>query len=446
MAHPQNLQLQKFYRSIHGKNLQPVEPGSDFYVPLLEEHPEKDPILKIVQQLLWADDESVFFLTGYRGNGKSTQLRRLKQLLDDQGYTVFLVDMLKYVHMSEPLEITDFLLSLAAGLTAQVEAFWKSKRLDERAIQKLKTLVADYWKRIKNFLGAEVNVEPVEFSTGEVLPFSASMGLQLAMNATFKQKLQEYTKGKVTELVRDIHDYVAGLVAALHGLSEDPNHKVVLLLDSLEQLRGWGEQGERVYQSLASLFSENAVHLTLPSLHVVYTIPPYLPVLSPNLGNHFGGQSLISWPNVHVRTPDGAADPAGLTIMRTLIDKRYDQWSLFLKEAQLNRAASDTGGDIRDYFRLIRESITFLALSQNSSVTDEMLLRATEQLRNEMALLPDDHLEWLRQVHKTHTIATPSDKELSRLVRFMDTNAVMNYLNGKPWFDVHPLILPRLGI
>jgi len=36
------------------------------------------------QRLDWAESESIDLLTGYRGNGKSTELRRLKRLLETE--------------------------------------------------------------------------------------------------------------------------------------------------------------------------------------------------------------------------------------------------------------------------------------------------------------------------------------------------------------------------
>jgi hypothetical protein len=52
-------------------------------VPILQATPEKAPILMLWQRLDWSESESVNLLPGFRGNSKSTELRRLKQLLDD---------------------------------------------------------------------------------------------------------------------------------------------------------------------------------------------------------------------------------------------------------------------------------------------------------------------------------------------------------------------------
>ena len=64
--------------------------------------------------------ESVSLLTGFRGNGKSTELLRLKKLLEESGSTVFLVNMLDYLLMTKPVELSDFILSLMAALSHAV--------------------------------------------------------------------------------------------------------------------------------------------------------------------------------------------------------------------------------------------------------------------------------------------------------------------------------------
>src|SRR5262245_11491600 len=83
---------------------QPVDPRHPWYVPLLGAEPGQDPIRKLAVRIGLMSSESVHLLTGFRGNGKSTQLLRLQQELEEQGHTVFLVDMLDWMMVSKPVE------------------------------------------------------------------------------------------------------------------------------------------------------------------------------------------------------------------------------------------------------------------------------------------------------------------------------------------------------
>ena len=111
-------------------------------VPILQGTPEKDPILMLWRRLDWSESESVSLLTGFRGNGKSTELRRLKRLLEEKsGAKVFLVNMVDFLLMTKPLELSDFVLSLMTALGQAVEQDTG-----------LKALTNSYWERLQRFL------------------------------------------------------------------------------------------------------------------------------------------------------------------------------------------------------------------------------------------------------------------------------------------------------
>lgn len=58
-----------------------------------------------------------------------------------------------------------------------------------------------------------------------------------------------------------------------------------------------GGDAEAVYKSVENLFSGHADKLVFPPLHVVYTIPPYLPILAAGIGAFLGGDAgTASWP------------------------------------------------------------------------------------------------------------------------------------------------------
>ena len=76
-------------RLLH-QNLQQdeVSPHDRRYVPL-HEHPASfgpDVIKELVRDVTWTAEGSVFFLSGLRGSGKSTQLLRLRELLAESGF------------------------------------------------------------------------------------------------------------------------------------------------------------------------------------------------------------------------------------------------------------------------------------------------------------------------------------------------------------------------
>ena len=430
--------LRTLYKSLTGKGALPLEPTDPYYVPILEATPEKDPILALWKRIDLAESESVNLLTGFRGNGKSTELLRLKSMLEKNGCRVFLVNMLDYVLMTKPLALSDFILSLMAALAGAVEA---------SSDQDLAPLSISYWKRLHDFLDSEVKLEKVDLEI-KGPGVGAKLGFMLKTDPEFKARIQKHLEGHLTRLVQDARQFIDELVNEIRRRADDPDKKVVLLVDSLEQLRGVGEDAGKIYASVVELFSGQSTNLYFPKLHVVYTVPPYLKILAPNLGRSLGGHPITQWPNIHVRDIKNNPDPGGLALMESIIEKRFPDWQKIIQQEFLRQMAQSSGGDLRDFFRLIRECVITLStarLARPDALLDKSIVeRVIRQLCNELLPIAYEDAQWLARIHKTKQAALPSDRDLPALARFLDSNLIMNYLNGEPWYDVHPLLIKEI--
>ena len=426
----------RLYKTLNGPGALPLEPDDDYYVEILQAEPQKDPILNLWQRIAMSESDSINLLTGFRGNGKSTELRRLKQLLEKDGCRVFLIDMFDYLLMTKPLEMSDFVLSLMAALANVVE---KEEGLE--------TLTQSYWQRLGTFLQSEVQIDNLDLQM-EAAGASAKLGLKLKTEPRFKEQIQAHLRGHLSRLIEDAQHYVIDLIDALRKRTEQPNLKVVLLVDSLEQLRGEGSDAAAVHNSVVELFSGQAANLGFAKLHIVYTIPPYLQALAKNLGRLLGGNPITSWPNIHIRDRKGAQDPEGARLMTRVITQRFPAWDTLLSEAQITRLACASGGDLRDYFRLIRECMLALRISRMTTpaavLDDATLTRVEEQLRNDLLPLAEQDARWLARIHHSKEAALPTTADLPALARFFDGNLIMNYLNGEPWYDIHPLLVEEV--
>lgn len=429
---PSNAETQRrtFFQAFSGKGSLPLEYGSPLYVPRLSADAIHDPILQVRKRISYAESESVQLLTGFRGNGKSTELRRLKALLEGEGCRVFLIDMADFLNPTKPVEITDFLLSVTAALAAALG--------DNAAVAR-----EGFWARLSNFLGSEVQIEDLKLGvSGEA--GSVELGLRLKTDLTFKQVLQEKLRGHVTRLIEQSHDFVREVVQSLREEAKNPDLKVVLLVDSVEQLRGIGADASAVHRSVEETFSGQPDALKFPTIHVVYTIPPFLLALAQNTGRLLGGSPVSWWPNVHTRKRDGESDAAGLDVMFDILRRRSGAWTTWFDRAQVDRLAEATGGDVRDYFRLLRECVVALPDGPTARVTGDIVQRVIAKLSEDMRFIAADDAGWLLRVHQTHETGLASTEDLPRLARFFDLNLIMNYMNGEPWYDVHPLLVARI--
>ena len=104
----------------------------------------------------------------------------------------------------------------------------------------------------------------------------------LKSDPTFKQILRERMAGHLGALVGDVRGFLEDCVKSLRKKYGN-DREIVLLLDSVEHFRGTSVNAEEVHRSVENLFASHSEKLNLPHLHVVYTVPPYLRVLHPNL-------------------------------------------------------------------------------------------------------------------------------------------------------------------
>jgi hypothetical protein len=342
-----------------------------------------------------------------------------------------------YLLMTKPVELSDFILSLMAALS---HAVGEADDLD------LQPLTSSYWDRLTNLLGSEVEVEKfgLKVKTGVS---AVDLGLKLKIEPDFKQHVQQRLRGHLTRLIEDAREFVDELVLEIRKRAGDPDKQVVFLVDSVEQIRGQGEDAPEVHRSVAELFSGQAANLAFPKLHVVYTVPPFLLALSQNLGRSLGGHPVSQWPNIHVRRKaDNGRDADGIDVMEQIISNRYSDWREIFSPDDLAFLAHISGGDIRDFFRLIRECLVSCMLDPGPEkvVNQEITERAVLDLKNDMLPLADEDARWLAKIHTSNREELVSVEELPSLARYLDTNLIMNYLNGEPWYDIHPVLIEEI--
>ncbi len=423
MNNDDEIYLTNFFEALrHGH----LRPDDDFYVPLYdcEDAMGTDPVRMLLRGIKWnKTGEGVQLLSGFRGCGKSTELRRLERDLCEQDYLVVVCDVRKYMNLSTPIDVSDFLMVLAGALSDAVEHpdFLGSSPSRE-----------SYWERFVNFLkDTHVNVEELKLRAG-----AADLKLSIKEDPSFKSRLQSAMAGHLGRLVDDVKEYVRGIVGALRKIHGETK-ELVLLVDSLEQLRGTSINAEEVHRSVETLFGGHADKLHLPLVHVVYTVPPYLKVNYNNLGSLYNPGGLVLVPSVKTRNQDGSPNQAGMDLMARVVESRGDWQRILGDRDALNVLIRNSGGHLRDLFHLVRE---LLRLADNLPESEETVEAAVHQVRNGFLPIASVDAVWLHQVSKTHKAELTAGEQLPNLARFWDTHMILCYKNGKEWYDVHPLI------
>ncbi|SRR6266704_3211148 len=418
------LYRRNFFRQLNDAALEPDDPR---YVRIYDDKriAQDDPISLMQTTIEWTVGSSVQLFSGFRGSGKSTELRRLRSSLQDSNYIVLLFDAEDYLNLSIPVDVPDFLLAVA-GAFGEAVAF---AGLLEGEITEY-----SYWDRFQAFL-KKIHIEELETEVG-LGPMKFGVKANLRSDPDFTATLQRRMAGHLGSFVDDVREYVTSVVLKLREAHPDAAG-IVLIADSIEHIRGISANSEEVQRSVESLFAVHASKLHLPGVHVVYTVPPWLKILYPGLSSLYepGGVQVLPTLKVHERET-GEPFLAGLDILVDVVAARGD-WTLLLSRDQLNKICLSSGGHLRDLLRILGD---VLRRATALPVDEDVVDRALEAARNELLPIAEEDARWLMRISLEHDVALPDVERLPALARFLDTHLALCYRNGREWYDLHPLI------
>jgi hypothetical protein len=421
---------------------EPLQPDSKFYEPVYEVLGLDDPVQQIATLIDFGGIESIRLFSGFRGSGKTTELLRLQRKLQAQGYFVLYADALRYVNAAEPIEITDLLMVLAGAF---------SDALEER-------LGADitgetYWDRLWAFLTREVSVKDagvkLEYQTPlkEVLgglKTSIDLRFELKSATNFRQSLRPVLANKLKELKNNVDKFFEDgikLIRASHG--EDT--QVVFIFDQLEQLRGTLQTEQDVIRSVERIFATHVDLLKIPYIHSVFTVPPWLKFVLPNAVQITLLCTVHLWNNDDIRSHSGPA----WDVFRSLVKRRLGEEGLLRlfgpQPGQLglvDQMIAVCGGHFRDLLRLLRDAVVRATALSNLPATPPLIVDAINAARRDFLPIAQDDAKWLADIARVRATALPSTgaAPVNRLARFLDSHFVLYFVNGKEWYDIHPLI------
>ncbi|BBO82558.1 hypothetical protein DSCO28_31240 [Desulfosarcina ovata subsp. sediminis] len=128
--------------------------------------------------------------------------------------------------------------------------------------------------------------------------------------------------------------------------------------------------------------------------------------------------------------------------MPAIVERRYPDWQAFFSAEQLNRLAENSGGDLRDFFRMLRLVIARAPGQQQLPVPDAFLVDAEDAVRNDMLPIAEDDLKWLGKIMARHKPELPNRDALPDFARLQQSKYVLQYQNGEDWYDVRlPLVI-----
>lgn len=387
------------------------------YEPLHDDR--HDPVKRLFDTIDFSEVESVQLVAGFRGTGKTTELSRLEKDLWEAGFHVIRVDLDDFIDMHSPVDIREFLLILAGALSEQLT--------NERLLGQEKGLEKSFVERMRSLLPKM----PSEITANAGV---ANVKLALRGDPGFRGQIREQLSGRLAELTKQIRAYHEEILEALRERA-GREVRLVVILDSLEHLRGTGETSEVVRRSVEELFFTHAARISLPNTHMVMSVPAFLFLEANNLAAQFMNGAVQAWPAYQVQRRDGGRTEVVDRIIR-LVERRGDWKQILPDQTALEKLILASGGHLRDLLNMLVEAVHLARHGVNAESAEKIIGVA------QRAYLPlyKDEIDVLGRIAAEKSLKDVRAEEQERVLRFLDSGVLLCYLNDDFWYDVHPLV------
>lgn len=414
-------ELARFIRAVQDAKPLDISKEEDKtrYITKLQDG-SRDALSYLKSEITHREGDGVYLLTGQIGSGKSTELLRLKAQMDGPDCKVYYCDLGDWLNLNAPIDLASMLLGMIGSWVEKVGSLHGKRTPVERLV--------DFVTR------TNLSISGIDLGA-DIGAAKGQIKLALQTDQAFRARLEETLRTNMTSFVSQARGFVAELVADIcpHG------EKCVLIADSLEKIRGYGSDEGKVYESVERLFLSEGAALRLPGVHVVYSVSPFLLSQNPHLPGILGQGVVVNMPSVHVfRKKTAELDPLGVRQMSALLTARYADWRNFLSEHSLETIVRDCGGDLRDYLRAIK--VFLLEREADEDAPEDALLELVRYQISPPKTVPTMHIAWMARLERSHD--PELDDKIDNIVfqKYLSTKHVLAYLNGDPWYSVHPLL------
>ncbi len=405
--------------------LRPLPAGDKAYVDCTNVRGDEDIIQQLGRDILFSDKVTCQLYAGHRGAGKSTELLRLKQYLEENNFDVVYFAADDQDIDTEDAKYTDILLTCIRHLL---------EKLQENAdASPVVTWLEQRWQSLKDVLGStEISFEKGNITLGIAQFAKVTALLHSAPNT--RQKIRQEVENHTPSLIQVLNQFIE---AAKEKLKEKQSPGIVVIADNLDRIVPvYKEGGKRSNHD--EIFLDRCEQLRKLQCHTIYT--DRATVLYEKFGN------VQPLPMILIRTPEGDEYPPGMEKLQELIAKRIQKvdenlalTQVFKDEAILKQLCFMSGGHVRYLMFLVK---TALKRTMELPITEKEVLSAIAELRRTYSrAINDDEWSILAQVYKSKK--KPNDEQHQKL---LFNRCILEYPSVKDnysehWHDVHPIIL-----
>lgn len=397
-------------------------------------------VARLIKQLKENHSSSEYIkavFSGHTGSGKSTELARVKQELEDDYY-------IDTARIGERYSLP--------SIDYRQVVFFCVTRLMEIAAEKNVSLTGDEIENISSWFDEKKVEETKEEGRRVGIEIGGEVGLLQALFAKFSGKLYSGgdTKEKVSKHIEERLDQLRlNMLTIVNAINKKiAPKKLLLILEDLDKLED-RDQAHKIFigHSRQLLDIPCSIIFTFPIVlwydtgmysYPIRYILPMIPVSEAPAGSGLSD-----------RDRKNKAEE-GRKILTQIVYQRIDANVGLIEPEALSHMINKSGGLIRDLFYLLREAALGAEISARDTITLPDAADAVRRLRSEYAnrISPSDNIT-INDIESTlgNTSAWPqrNPQQTEAFKRLLQTLCILEY-NGDRWFNLHPLIRDYLEI
>ncbi|MBD1841027.1 AAA family ATPase [Coleofasciculus sp. FACHB-64] len=440
------LDLQRFYQACNPSKT--IAVGNDlerkYYIDFSSVRGSKiiDELGRTITRLS-PDEPTCQLFTGHIGCGKSTELLRLKNELEQQGFHVVYFESSQDLVMAD-VDITDILLAIARKVSESLEKAKVNlqpqgfKALLQGAAKVLQTEIDVSGKASVPGVGNIKASTSGEFSLGFGI---GEITAKTKNSPDLRSQLRQYLEPRTDTLLEAINKEL--LETAIQELKQKGKKGLVVIVDNLDRIDNSPKPSGRTQPEY--LFVDRGDQLKQLKCHLVYTIPLVLTFSNDQqvLSNRFGGNAKLL-PMVRVRSRDGSECQEGMPLLRQMVLARafpntepQQRLSLiseiFDTPETLDRLCRVSGGHVRNLLVLLYSCLQKEDPPISRQCLEDVIRRERDSL---VRAVTDDEWTLLSEVAKQQLVK--GEAEYKTMLRSMFVFEYQDAEGG--WFSINPIL------
>ncbi len=383
----------------------------DFFVEIDENKKRIKKLETRLKMTIDINEPMKLLFMGHRGSGKTTALNKLVCGLDDSFFIVY-YDVMDLLDPND-VSYTDVLFSILTKLTE------KSEQEDIHFRDKLT-------QRIEKWGGTLIKTET---QTNEMITGSGLTLPVYFINLFLRMKNENQTRSEVRkEMTPRISELISLINDTVIEIEEKCKKQVLIIIDNLEKVE---------YEKAMDIFANHGTQITQPECKIIYTFPIALRSCDKYSQIRTNFSADIMYPSIKVHDKEGKMTEDVLKnrkFMKEIFKLRGDL--KFIDQNALDHAIDMSGGVLREYIRIIRDSALNSIAFEKDLIDIKSVKDTVNDLKNSyMAQLSDEDYKVLEHISIDKKIKRDDD-----LVRLLHNLSVLEYANGDNWCDINPIV------